>query len=168
MTEKIALSMGRQAVQSATSSLRNTSKPKIDWNNFNFPPLIHIIHFSLGELEPKDRSIVLKIYITLWIIFSILFISIINSIIQTAQGHPGLRIFYAFLNFFIFLILHFYLFNRGYKGIVKDDSLLFLFKIMIGLVAIAYLVFSIIGAGAFNGWVRVGDFWNNESPDGKG
>lgn len=50
----------------------------------------------------------------------------------------------------------------------KDESLLFLFKIMIGILAIAYLAFSIISAGAFNGWVRVGEFWNNESPDGKG
>lgn len=39
---------------------------------------------------------------------------------------------------------------------------------MIGLLGIAYLVFSIISAGAFDGWVRVGDFWNNDSPDGKG
>ena len=37
---------------------------------------------------------------------------------------------------------------------------------MIGILAIAYIIFSIINAGAFNGWVRVGEFWNNESPDG--
>ena len=126
------------------------------------------LHFSLVELEPnREHSIGLKIFITLWIIFGILFVSIINSIIQATQGHPGLRIFYAFLNFFIFLALHSYIFNRGYKGIAKDESLLFLFKIGFGILAIAYLVFSIISAGAFDGWVRVGDFWSNDSPDGK-
>ena len=129
--------------------------------------MLHIVHFSTNELEPKDRSIVLKMYITLWILFGLLFVSIINSIIQTAQGHSGLRIFFAFLNFFIILIFHFYVFYRGYKGIAKDESLLFLFKIMIGLLGIAYLIFSIISGGAFNGWIRVGDFWHNESPDEK-
>lgn len=78
-----------------------------------------------------------------------------------------MRIFYAFLNFFIFIPIHFCIFHRGYQGIVKDKSLLFIFKILIGLLAIAYLVFSILNAGAFDGWVRVAEFWNNESPNGK-
>ena len=55
------------------------STGKINWSEYNFPPFIHIVHFSLSELEGSIKSFVFCLYADYLIIIGIL---IMNRMIQ--------------------------------------------------------------------------------------
>ena len=48
---------------------------KIDWSDYNFPPFIHIVHFSISELEGSLRRFVVCIYINYLILLGILLLN---------------------------------------------------------------------------------------------
>ena len=61
-------------------NIENTEpKPvsKINWANYNFPPCLRIVHFSISELHGALKRFVLCVYISFLIIIAVL---ILNSI----------------------------------------------------------------------------------------
>ena len=56
------------------------NKKNIDWNDFNWPPLVKVMHFKLDELEGNERTIARNLWLTHLAIFLISIINIINSI----------------------------------------------------------------------------------------
>ena len=128
----------------------------IKWEDFNYPPLIKLIHYDLNELNDPHKSLIRKMNISFVLVFVATFIGFIGNIVQVAMSvAPGIRIFYAIMNVIIFNPAALYVFYKGYRGLVIDESQLRLYKFFQAILALAWFIWSIIGAGAFNGWVRV-------------
>ena len=165
-----ALSMAKQTITnqvgSVKSSLVKTSgaHSNINWDELNYPPLLKLFHYTSAELSEPHKGIVRKINIGFLLIVFLSLLNIINSIIQASMGYDGIRIFYSFLNLFIFVTVTCYCFYRGYMGLIKDEYMLKFYKILQGLLIILFFVFSIIDAGCFNGWVRVSSLFKDGNP----
>ena len=57
----------------STSQTNNATA--INWNDYNFPPCLHLVHFSLGELQGSVKRFVLKVYLSYMIVLSVLLIN---------------------------------------------------------------------------------------------
>lgn len=90
----------------ATQPTSSSSGEVINWNEFNFPPGIKIMHKNFSEIKDSDKRKLCKmIYVVFLIIFLLLIINFINQIIEVALGASGMQIFYSILQMFIFLPL---------------------------------------------------------------
>ena len=130
---------------------------KIEWEDFNFPPLFRLVHFSLAELPPDYKRVVRMIFLSFVFLIANQTLNLINQIAQVVEGEEGIRIFYAFLNIFIYLPVGMFTFYRGYKGLCADKSLLLIYKILQLALAVNYILFAILDSGASTGFVRVKD-----------
>ena len=163
--DQFAVSGMKNAISSQVSSMKSSLKSQpnaIKWDDFNYPPILRVIHYSSAELQEPARSFSRRIHGSFLLLVLILFINLINCIVQTAQGGEGIMIFYSVLNILIFVPLGMFTFYRGYRGLASDTYLLKFYKIVQGVLAVLYIVFSIIAAGAFNGWLRVKDLFGKE------
>jgi len=66
---------GDAAVPNVVNQTEPPIEGRINWSNYNFPPCLHIVHFSLTELQGKLRSFVASIYLSYLILLAILFIN---------------------------------------------------------------------------------------------
>jgi len=64
-------------VVSGVTSLAGSGQGGINWQNYNFPPCINLVHFSLDELQGTLRRFVLCQYLNFIII---IFIQLFNRI----------------------------------------------------------------------------------------
>lgn len=165
--------LAMKAVKAQASSTLNTMKAQminqssgnlsnIKWNEYNYPPLLRLIHYDLDELDDERRSLVRKINWTFLIIPLIGVINIIDCIAQAAgpDDYDKLNVLYSFLNIVIFTIPAFYAFYKGYLGVCKETSNIRWYQIIQGILCIAWFVFSIVFAGAINGFVRTGQLFS--------
>ena len=51
------------------------SSGNINWDDYNYPPCLHLIHFSLSELQGSVKRFVLQVYLSFMIIVSVLLIN---------------------------------------------------------------------------------------------
>jgi len=93
------------SVQSIKSSMTPQSGPKINWDDFNYPPLLRVIHYDITEVDNEKRLAVRALWLQHVLIFVEGFINIINSIAITAAGSSGVRILYSFMFMFSFVPL---------------------------------------------------------------
>jgi hypothetical protein len=83
-------------------------KQEIEWEHYNYPPLINIMHFTLAEI-PQDRKFIIASLYALHLVSIPL--CLLNFIDNCIEG--GLGILYSLLFMFIFIPLMLYLFYRG-------------------------------------------------------
>lgn len=66
----------RDAVgQATTTTTAANSASPINWNDYNFPPCLHLVHFSLGELQGTVKRFVLKVYLSYMIVVAVLWVN---------------------------------------------------------------------------------------------
>ena len=105
----------KDAVAPASAGSTNSSSG-INWSDYNFPPCLHLVHFSLSELQGSIKRFVLNLYLSFMIIFVVLLIngkflhslihkSVLSTIIQASKYSPGIEVFYSFLSMRLFPIL---------------------------------------------------------------
>ena len=150
----------KQAASSQIGSIKSSLKGQsnanaIKWDDFNYPPVLRIIHYSSEELPDPAKGLSKRIHASFLILVLTLLINLVNCIVQVAQGAEGIMIFYSVLNILIFTPLGMFTFYRGYRGLASDIYLLKFYKLVQGVLVILFIIFSIIAAGAFNGWLRV-------------
>jgi hypothetical protein len=109
--------------------------------------------------------VIKKLYISWILLMIVLSLSVLSNIVLGATVLPGLIILFAFLNFILIGTFGTFLFFWGYFGIAKRESCKRLvYKIGQVILSLLYLVFSIIPAGAFNGWIKIS--WLSGMSDG--
>lgn len=150
--------MKSQMVNQTDSNLAN-----IKWNEYNYPPLIRVIHYDPSELQEPHQGAVRKINWCFIGIVLVCIINVINSIAQAAgpDDYSSINILYSFLNLVLFIPVSFWVFYKGYLGICKETSNIRWYQIGQGLLCIAWIIFSIIYAGAINGFVRMGQLFGD-------
>lgn len=162
--DKFAMNAMKSSVNSQVSNMKaSLSSSPIKWESFNYPPLLNLIHYSSEELPDSIKGLVKCIHSSFLILIVIFLINVVNCIVQTSQGGEGINIFYSFLNILIFVPLALFTFYRGYKGLASDSYLLRFYKIAQIVLILCYFIFSIISAGAFNGWVRAKNLMGKEN-----
>ncbi|CAD8194755.1 unnamed protein product [Paramecium octaurelia] len=131
---------------------------EINWNDFNWPPLIKIFHFNLSELQDPQKSFVRLLYISYLFILGTTCLNLMDNCIQAGLGYPKIRILYALLNILIFNALQMYIFYLGYRGMCAHQSLLKWYRILHLLAGLLWLTLSIIDTLGWNGFVRAATF----------
>ncbi|KAL4499801.1 hypothetical protein ABPG72_015150 [Tetrahymena utriculariae] len=152
-------SIGKAALSSQVSGSGNkyavnaSSKSGIKWTDFNYPPLIKIIHYDRSELQDPHK----KIATLLWLgHILILIISIINFINNCVQG-VGFRIGLSVAFFILFNPFEGICFYQGLLAFLDNDSKFKIYKILSVLLGLFYIAFMIGDFGNFNGFVRIKD-----------
>ena len=106
IVKNVAESQVRNAVAGITRL--GSSSDGINWENYNWPCCIRLVHFSLDELQGTLKRFVLCQYLNFIIIVIVQFINrifkdilnkiVLSTIIQVSKYYPGINIFYSFLS----------------------------------------------------------------------
>lgn len=157
MMSNIAFQAGMNQLNSEfqkTKGELSQKKSKIDWNDFNWPPLIKVYHFSLDELKEPHLLMVKRMYWG-WLLQVAHFpLNFLNAIIQVAVGYSFTRIISSILFFGMLLALATYLFHNGYRGVCENNDLLFRYKIGVLVIIAIYFVMMLVSLINFNGIFR--------------
>eukprot|EP00826_Nyctotherus_ovalis_P009737 TRINITY_DN12575_c0_g1_i13.p1 TRINITY_DN12575_c0_g1~~TRINITY_DN12575_c0_g1_i13.p1 ORF type:complete len:252 (+),score=39.72 TRINITY_DN12575_c0_g1_i13:72-827(+) len=153
---KMDFDIAKGAVEAQSREVAGASR--IDWSDCNFPPLLKLAHFSISELQGTLKRFAVMLYIAFLIVFAIQWINLLSCIIQTKYTYK-LHIFYSILNLFILSIAAGFVLYKGYAGACRrpvDARSVLWYRICQAIACVLWLVFSIVRAGPFNGWSRIG------------
>ena len=94
--------------KSAITDIALQSEEDKRWSNFNYPPIIKLIHYSTQGLQQPYLTIVRVLHANVYLVIGIELISLINCFAQVASDCDkihGISVLYAFLSK-LFLIFH--------------------------------------------------------------
>jgi secretory carrier-associated membrane protein len=84
----LAFSIGKNALNDTVDSIKNKftnnkqDKPKVNWEDFNWPPFLKVVHFSLDELEDYPiQPFIRNMFLSHLVVFLLSIINLINTII---------------------------------------------------------------------------------------
>ena len=125
----------KKAVKGNESSL-----DKINWNDFNYPPIIKIFHYDINHVKEEERPLMRKLNFVFMgqVLFFIL--NFINAIIQTAAGYSWLRIIASIFWYALVIGLTGYGFYNVFRAFCGDRSNAILkFKLFWGILVILFM-----------------------------
>lgn len=143
--------IGRAAVTRAQNAAKNQMNgmrqgieetmgrrtPGLEWNNYNYPPLLRLFHYSTDKLQNPILRVVRILHINFITVLVISGINLLNNIVQVgSDAAPGEHIFYSFLNVTVFAPLALFVFYSGFYGLCKRPRTgyhLLLFRITQGI-----------------------------------
>lgn len=153
---------GKMALNSLSSGIKNTNivpsshNSHIDWNDYNFPPCVKVVHFRLSDFHDNEKKVITKMYVTWLLALIVLSYNIISTIALSATILPGINILYAFLNWILGMPLATYVFYCGYFGVARSESgNITKYKIGGIILILLCILFSILPFGSINGWARI-------------
>jgi hypothetical protein len=80
----VAKQAANNMINKAKETMTPSKGPKINWEDFNYPPLIKLIHFDLSEIEESKVTIVRFLWFSHLLIFAYSILNIINNIAVVA------------------------------------------------------------------------------------
>jgi hypothetical protein len=170
----MATFVAKAGLNSVMSGMKNTNivpsshNSHIDWNDYNFPPCIKVVHFRLSDFHDNEKKVITKMYVSWILLFSVLSWNIISTIVLSATILPKINILYTFLNLILGMPLGTYVFYCGYFGVAKRESSNITRYKVIGIILLLLMIlFSILPFGAINGWARIPIVGDNHSGPGK-
>lgn len=167
ITKSAATSIGNSVIRNTIDDARSKlpggrHNSSIKWDNFNYPPLLKIIHYDLKELDDTEtRTLVRRLNFVFFFNFIVSIINFINSLAQIPVQDSGIRVLYSILNMLIFMPLTLYGFYKGYRGLTHSERELRFYWGISLIEIIVFFIFSIISGGCYNGWVRVSYLFSN-------
>mmetsp|Transcript_18852 Transcript_18852/g.48589 ORF Transcript_18852/g.48589 Transcript_18852/m.48589 type:complete len:239 (+) Transcript_18852:71-787(+) len=153
---KAATSAARGIGSTAGSAL--ASRNAINWDNYNYPPLLHVVHFDLEELDAVPRLIVRWCHWSYKLLVVCLFTNFVTNLVLAigAVKLKYLHAVYAFFNLVIGTTVGFYVFFSGYKGVaIASSSMMHRYMALEAAIIVLEFCFSILSVANFNGWTRV-------------
>ncbi|KRX07769.1 hypothetical protein PPERSA_07519 [Pseudocohnilembus persalinus] len=169
----LAINAAKGQIKDSVGNMKqNIGGNKIDFNEFNYPPLVKVIHYRITDLDqqPELKKIAKFLFITHIGVFIWTLFNFISNCIQAGtvdQSGQGMRIFLSIIWLIIINPLHLAWAYFGYRGLVDSDSWLSQFgrfKLLGFILILVYIVASILGGPMFNGWVRLANLFSNEFP----
>mmetsp|Transcript_33228 Transcript_33228/g.38699 ORF Transcript_33228/g.38699 Transcript_33228/m.38699 type:complete len:220 (+) Transcript_33228:3-662(+) len=160
MAKRAATGTLNNMEDSLTNSANSNPNSNIDWNNFNYPPLIKVVHYDLDELQDPQRAICRKLDLSMKITVATLLLNLFTSIWVSVGLKSGSYVLYSVLNFVIIPPLAIYSMYKGYRGICANPAELKIWKITQGILIVLYILFSIIAWLSFHGWAEVGNLFS--------
>jgi len=128
----------------------------IDWNDFNYPPLLEVVHYDVNELPEKAASITRCLNLVYRLITVLCLLNFVDTIIVTALvGGPWTWIVSSVLNLSLLPTFGFLVFYTGYRGLAEQDATLLgrftLAKIALGILCV---LMALLPWGCINGLFR--------------
>ena len=80
----MAKTAANNMVNNVKESITPSKGPKINWDDFNYPPIIKIIHFDLSEVEESKVTVVRFLWFSHILLFAYSIINIIDNIVGAA------------------------------------------------------------------------------------
>ena len=158
----MATFVAKAGLNSVMSGMKNSNvvpsshNSHIDWNDYNFPPCIKVVHFRLSDFHDNEKKVITKMYVSWILLFSVLSWNIISTIVLSATILAKINILYTFLNLILGMPLGTYVFYCGYFGVAKHESGNITRYKVIGIILLLLMIlFSILPFGAINGWARI-------------
>jgi hypothetical protein len=65
------VSGAQSAAKGTLNEFRGEKKGQIIWDDFNYPPFVRLIHYSLDELQDPIRSVVKKMHLVFLLVLVI-------------------------------------------------------------------------------------------------
>jgi cation transport ATPase len=145
--------------QSSEEQTRNT-------NTRNYPPILKLFHYDLNEL--KDPRELLIARAARWVYFAmcgVLFFNLVVMIILTigAVTDAGYWIIYSTLVMLVMSAVGLFVHVWAFQSLVNHSTLwMILYIVAQSIMAMVYLVFSIVSGFNFEGWTN----WTRASTAG--
>mmetsp|Transcript_2928 Transcript_2928/g.6712 ORF Transcript_2928/g.6712 Transcript_2928/m.6712 type:complete len:246 (+) Transcript_2928:139-876(+) len=129
----------------------------INWQDYNYPPYLRLIHYNAEELPEGIRRTTRCMKLFFEIQTFTAFFAVFNSfiILVSASGYPGKFFLFALLNCFMFPPAALFVFYQGYRGLaINSSSLLTQFKVANAIALLLTLLCCFVPMGAINGFGR--------------
>ncbi|KAA6391167.1 MAG: hypothetical protein EZS28_013306 [Streblomastix strix] len=153
-------SVAKFAVRNAmgTNTPNSGKKQQFNWNNYNFPPIIRIIHFDLTELPDGER---LGVRCAFWSVNIMVITAVINFIMciaaaAVAKGDYWKWLILSLINIIIFVMLHLFVTNFSYRAVALRNSTPILYYIGQALVCVLGFVYFLLPYIFFHGLISIG------------
>mmetsp|Transcript_50109 Transcript_50109/g.92480 ORF Transcript_50109/g.92480 Transcript_50109/m.92480 type:complete len:218 (-) Transcript_50109:87-740(-) len=144
---------------------RGPGHSDINWHDFNYPPLLQLIHYDLEEL-PSHLCGIVRLQNACFVVTTVLcVVGVISTlIIMMITDADWKWLFQSLLHLVILPPVSLAIFYAGYRGLVEPDAnLLFRFKVSQFVASVVYLLLGVLPIGA-KGLFMLGDaskslFW---------
>lgn len=134
----------------------------INWNEYNYPPLLRLFHFRISELEGKTKALGRELHALFLTTLAGLGFNILTTIVLICGPLNPIEILYSILQAIIVLPCTGYGMYSGFKGIAKPSEWeRKKAAICFGVMILPYLFFAIFYTGSTHGWASYMDM-NNE------
>jgi len=131
------------------------STSQIDWNNYNYPPLLRVVHYDLNDLPDELKKPIKFAHYTFILMFVILIFNFISSIIVAIIIKYALFVFTSLLNVIIITPITFAGFYYGYRGFVtKTPKDVYIYLGVQALAILVYIIFDLVGSANLEGWTN--------------
>jgi len=149
-----------QAIGKPISSLTGAqpAHSEINWNHFNYPPLIRLIHYDTSELPTLLVWLVRCFNISYLLTVLSCALNILTTLIIAASTDAPMKwILQSLIHALILPSASLAIFYFGYRGVAEPDkSLITRFKVGESVLCIAYFVLAIVPWGCANGVAKLG------------
>jgi hypothetical protein len=99
------------------SNSENQRNNDLEWNNFNYPPLIRLFHYSTDRLQNPIQRVVRVLHYSFLVYLVLCVINFLNNIVLAACGvNSGIYILYSILNVFVLVPFSLFVFYSGFYG----------------------------------------------------
>jgi len=125
----------------------------IEWTDFNYPPLLQVVHYDPNELPERAASISRCLCLVYHLIIMLCLVNLVDTIVLVALvGAPWTWIVQSLLHVLLLPSFAFVVFYAGYRGLAEQDAVLLgrftLGKILLG--ALCFLM-GLLPVGCING-----------------
>eukprot|EP00241_Pyramimonas_parkeae_P007985 CAMPEP_0114256994 /NCGR_PEP_ID=MMETSP0058-20121206/18476_1 /TAXON_ID=36894 /ORGANISM="Pyramimonas parkeae, CCMP726" /LENGTH=179 /DNA_ID=CAMNT_0001371651 /DNA_START=388 /DNA_END=924 /DNA_ORIENTATION=- len=140
---------------SAAASGRGT---RVNWEDYNYPPYIRVVHYDDNDIEvPGQRAAVKWAHVCYILTTTSLLLNVAANIVLLCAGATDfVNCVYAFFNLVIVAVVGMYGFYHGYKGLATGNSRMTSRYLLVQIaVMIFMLLSSLLGVSNFNGWLNL-------------
>lgn len=130
---------------------------EINWTNFNYPPMLRIIHYDLEELPTTIAGMVRCLNLSYIATTMTCSVNLFNTVIIVASTHaPGKWMLQSALAFLPLSAGALAVFYCGYRGLAEPDATLTMrFTVCQPILCVVYLLLAIVPWGSTNGLAKL-------------
>ena len=138
---------------------RAEAKSQVDWEDYNYPPYLRVLHYNLDDVEDVNARFAVRIaHLSYLMACSTFCVNCFGTFVLACGGLKlkGVHLIYAIFNLIIYSIVGMYAFYKAYKGLAtKNGRLTDYYLGLQVLFIIFFFIASIVGGANYYGWTNV-------------
>eukprot|EP00930_Biecheleria_cincta_P043628 TRINITY_DN29945_c0_g1_i1.p2 TRINITY_DN29945_c0_g1~~TRINITY_DN29945_c0_g1_i1.p2 ORF type:complete len:236 (+),score=15.99 TRINITY_DN29945_c0_g1_i1:30-710(+) len=157
----ISQAIGKSTDSARLNTLASSQSPShsdINWVDFNYPPVLRLIHFNLEELPSSHVGLARCFHITFQLTVFTCALGFVNSIVLLASVQAkAVWLLQSAIHAVVLPSAALLVFYSGYRGIAEPDSqLVARFKTLQPVLAVVYFLLAVVPWGCINGLAKLG------------
>uniref|UniRef100_A0A7S0SS67 Secretory carrier-associated membrane protein n=1 Tax=Mantoniella antarctica TaxID=81844 RepID=A0A7S0SS67_9CHLO len=158
----LAATAVKSSVASSVSGMRERradQMSQVDWEDYNYPPWINVLHYSLKDVEDPGAKTAVK-----WAHYNYIMgvttfaLNVLSMLVLAAGGvkWKGVHLIYAIFNLIIYGIVGMYSFYNGFKGLATQNGRMTTNFVGLQSLFLVFMFAASIASGAnYNGWTNL-------------